>query len=362
MYSNFHIEFKIYKVTYPHNFEQKIGFNKIRNFISERCLSPLGLSHLENMQFSTNYDQINKNLLLTDEFIKIIENEDEFPINNFYDVRIAISRIKVIGSYLDQTELFDLRRSLDTINQIVRFFINNNDEEIKYPHLTELSQNVSVFPDLVYDIDKILDKFGRIKDNASPELMQIRRDLTATVNSISRNLNAILKSAQAEGYVDKDVSPTLRDGRLVIPVAPTFKRKIKGIVHDESASGKTVFIEPSQVVEANNKVRELENEERREIIRLLTNFTDKVRPYISEILDSYIYLGNIDFIRAKAHFSKSINAILPIFEDKQQAIWNHAIHPLLYISHKAQNKPVVPLDIDIDQDQRIVLISGPNAG
>ena len=211
-------------------------------------------------------------------------------------------------------------------------------------------------------IDTILDKFGKVKDSASPELQTIRREMTITMSNISRNLQSILRAAQSEGVVDKDVTPTMRDGRLMIPVAPAFKRKIKGIVHDESASGKTVFIEPESVVEANNRIRELEGEEKREIIRILTDFTNFVRPLVPDILQSYEFLADIDFIRAKALFAIEIQGIRPIVEDKQQLDWARAIHPLLYLSLKKQHKEVVPLDIELTAEKRLLIISGPNAG
>ena len=237
-----------------------------------------------------------------------------------------------------------------------------DDEDIKYPYLKALTKDIATFPQLISRIDSILDKFGRVKDNASPELLNIRRELSSTMSSISRSLNGILRSAQSEGYVDKDVAPTMRDGRLVIPVAPTFKRKIKGIVHDESASGKTVFIEPAEVVEANNRIRELENQERREVIRILTEFTNEVRPIADDIIYSYEFLADIDFIRAKAHLAILINGEMPVLVKNQKSYWTGAIHPLLYLSLKKQNKTVVPLDIELDNEKRIVLISGPNAG
>lgn len=219
-----------------------------------------------------------------------------------------------------------------------------------------------MFPQLITRINNILDKFGKIKDNASSELLRIRRELASTAGSISRSLNAILRNAQAEGYVDKDVTPTMRDGRLVIPVAPGLKRKIKGIVHDESSTGKTVFIEPAEVVEANNRIRELEGEERREIIRILTDFSIIIRPQVPAILQSYEFLAEIDFIRAKAHFSIQTNATKPSLEDKQILDWTMAIHPLLQLSLAKHNKKVVPLDIELTKNQRILIISGPNAG
>ena len=249
---------------------------------------------------------------------------------------------------------------METIRHIVGFFIN--EEESPYPHLQALAGNVVVFPPLLSRIDQIIDKFGHVKDNASTELSQIRRELNRTLSSISRSLNMILRNAQSEGIVDKEVSPTLREGRLVIPVIPAYKRRIKGIVHDESASGKTVYIEPAEVVEANNRIRELEGEERREIIRILTLFTDELRPHLAEIAHSYEFLADIDFIRAKALFAIEINALLPRFENCRQIEWYHAVHPLLFLSLKKQNKEVVPLDITLTPQQRILLISGPNAG
>lgn len=347
---------------YPQNFEQKIGFDQIRSLIKERCLGSLGMDYTDRMQFSTDYDAIRKQLHCTWEFVHIVEMADDFPVDFFFDVRPSLRRVRIEGTFLEESELFDLRRSLDTIQAIVRFLRPGEEEEIRYPYLYELSKEVEAFPQLVKRIDAILDKFGHIRDNASPELAHIRSSITSTLSSISRNLNAILRAAQSEGFVDKEVSPTMRDGRLVIPVAPSYKRKIKGIVHDESASGKTIFIEPAEVVEANNRVRELENEERREIVRILTAFTDELRPFIDEIIYSYEFLAEIDFIRAKALFAIETGGVLPTFENKRQIEWFHAVHPLLYLSLKRQGKTVVPLDLTLDEKNRILLISGPNAG
>ena len=312
------------------------------------------------MQFQTSFDTIDRLLHETEEFTHILQTEDNFPADYFFDIRSSLQRIRIEGTFLDETELFNLRRSLETIRHIVGFFIN--EEESPYPHLQALAGNVVVFPQLLSRIDQIIDKFGHVKDNASTELSQIRRELNRTLSSISRSLNMILRNAQSEGIVDKEVSPTLREGRLVIPVIPAYKRRIKGIVHDESASGKTVYIEPAEVVEANNRIRELEGEERREIIRILTLFTDELRPHLAEIAHSYEFLADIDFIRAKALFAIEINALLPHFENCRQIEWYHAIHPLLFLSLKKQNKQVVPLDIALTPQQRILLISGPNAG
>ena len=347
---------------YPQNFEQKTGFDKVRRLISDKCLSPLGQERVAEMEFSADYTTVIERLEQTDEFVRILHGEVEFPASFFFDVRYSLKRIRPEGTWLDEKELFDLKRSLQTINDIVRFFRTEEDEEIAYPALTALAGDILVFPQLIGKIDSILDKLGKVKDNASPTLAQIRKEISSTMSGISRSLQSILRNAQSEGVVDKDVTPTMRDGRLMIPVAPAFKRKIKGIVHDESASGKTVFIEPEVVVEANNRVRELEGDERREIMKILTEFTNIVRPMVPDILQSYEFMADIDFIRAKALFAEQVKGIKPVVENVQQVDWARAVHPLLYLSLQKQNKQVIPLDITLDEKKRILIISGPNAG
>lgn len=349
---------------YPQNFEQKIGFDQIRQLVKGKCLSTLGMERVDEMAFSDDYREIDRRLEQVMEFISILQGEDDFPSQYFFDVRPSLKRIRVEGLYMDESELFDLRRSLETIRDVVRFLRQTDDEEAHspYPALYELAGEVMVFPMLIARINDILDKFGKVKDNASPELLRIRRELAATTGSISRSLNSILRTAQAEGYVEKDVTPTMRDGRLVIPVAPGMKRKIRGIVHDESATGKTVFIEPAEVVEANNRIRELEGEERREIIRILTDFSSVVRPHVPALLQSYEFLAEVDFIRAKALWGMETGSGKPSLEERQVVDWFDAVHPLLQISLAKHGKKVVPLDIELTREQRILLISGPNAG
>jgi DNA mismatch repair protein MutS2 len=357
---------------YPANYENKIGFDEIRALLKERCLCTLGKEMVDNMAFSSDPDEINEWFEQVREFRRLQEEADDFPLQYFFDVRASVARIRLEGTHLEENELFDLRRSLDTICNIVNYLNRSDDGETNeegeteriypYPALHKLAADVLTFPQLVMRIDQILDKFGKIKDNASPELATIRRDLAKTEGGISRTLYSILRSAQSEGLVEKDVTPTLRDGRLVIPVAPGLKRKIKGIVHDESASGKTVFIEPTEVVEANNKIRELENDERREIIRILTDFAKLVRPYVPQILDSYKLLATIDLIRAKAELAKKTKALEPKVERFPHIDWISAIHPLLQLSLEKQGKKVVPLDIMLTKEKRILIISGPNAG
>ena len=349
---------------YHQNFEQKIGFDQIRQELKDKCLSTLGEERVNEMNFSDHFEKVDELLNQVAEFVRIIQEEDNFPDQFFFDVRPSLKRIRIEGMYMDEQELFDLRRSLETIRDIVRFLQRNDEEEsdCPYPSLKKLAGDITVFPQLITKIDGILNKYGKIKDNASTELSRIRRELANTMGSISRSLNSILRNAQSEGYVDKDVAPTMRDGRLVIPVAPGLKRKIKGIVHDESASGKTVFIEPAEVVEANNRIRELEGDERREIIRILTEFSNTLRPSIPEILQSYEFLAEIDFIRAKSHFAIQTNSIKPSLENEQLLDWTMAVHPLLQLSLAKHGKKVVPLDIELNLKQRILIISGPNAG
>ena len=364
---------------YPNNFEQKIGFDEIRSLLRERCLSTLGKEKVDEIAFSTELDVVNEWLAQIREFRRLQEEADDFPMQYFFDVRESIRRIRLQNTHLEENEVWDLRRSLQTIADIVKYLERGAEEtasgELRYPYpaLHRLTDDVMTFPAMIRRIDSILDKFGKIKDSASMTLAGIRNDLSKMEGSISRTLYTILHAAQKDGLVDKDVTPAVRDGRLVIPVSPGVKRKINGIVHDESATGKTVFIEPAEVVEANNKVRELEAAERREVIRILTVFTDEVRPHVSEILNSYDFLAQIDLIHAKTELAKLTKAFEPEVKAEPQLDWIQAIHPLLQLSLEKQGKKVVPLDIRLEGGNkkeegksknlgRLLIISGPNAG
>jgi len=364
---------------YPNNFEQKIGFDEIRSLLRERCLSTLGKEKVDEIAFSTELDVVNEWLAQIREFRRLQEEADDFPMQYFFDVRESIRRIRLENTHLEENEVWDLRRSLQTIADIVKYLERGAEEtasgELRYPYpaLHRLTDDVMTFPAMIRRIDSILDKFGKIKDSASMTLAGIRNDLSKMEGSISRTLYTILHAAQKDGLVDKDVTPAVRDGRLVIPVSPGVKRKINGIVHDESATGKTVFIEPAEVVEANNKVRELEAAERREVIRILTVFTDEVRPHVSEILNSYDFLAQIDLIHAKTELAKLTKAFEPEVKAEPQLDWIQAIHPLLQLSLEKQGKKVVPLDIRLEGGNkkeegksknlgRLLIISGPNAG
>ncbi len=362
---------------YPNNYEQKIGFDEIRTLLKERCLSGLGREKVDELSFSEDAKEVSIWLEQTREFRKLQAEADDFPLQYFFDVRESVARIRLAGTHFEENELFDLRRSLETITKIAAY-LNKSEEDDRdghdpvypYPALHELSKDVKTFPAMIRRIDSILDKFGRIKDGASMNLAGIRHELQKTEGSISRTLYTILHAAQRDGLVDKDAAPTMRDGRLMLPVAPGVKRRINGIVHDESATGKTVFIEPAEVVEANNRIRELEAEERREIIRILTVFSDEVRPHVKEILDSYQFLAMIDLIRAKAELANLMKAIEPEVASHPHIDWTRAAHPLLALSLEKQGKKVIPLEImltsqsDFSQKNcaRLLIISGPNAG
>ena len=342
---------------YPKNFESKIGFTEIRRLLRGECLSTLGSGKVDEIGFSDDAAEVNEWLRQVQEFRAIQEADEDFPLSYFFDLRAPVARVRPENTHLEASELFDLRRSLETIHDIVKFL-----EKDEYPALRRLTDGIATFPELIAHIDRILDKFGHVRDNASPELARIRQTLAKTENGISHTLHSILRAAQSEGIVEKDVSPTMRDGRLMIPVVPGQKRKIKGIVHDESASGRTVFIEPAEVVEANNKIRELKAEEFREIIVILTEITREIRPHIKEILESYQFLATIDLIRAKAELARQFKAIEPVVAKKPQIDWIHAIHPLLQQSLDRQGKKAVPLDIELSAEKHILIISGPNAG
>lgn len=353
---------------YPKNFEQKIGFSEVRDLLNARCLTTLGKALVEQMNFSTDAETINRHMEQIRELRHIRQGEEGLPLGTFFDIRESMKRLRLVGTYLEEEELFALQRTLQTIHALVKFLKAEEENEggltaYDYPALAALTEGVIPMPTVIQRIMQVLDKFGHIRDNASPELAAIRRELSRTQNSISGILNNILLSAQKEGLVEKDAAPTLRDGRLVLPVAPGVKRRIRGIVHDESASGRTVYIEPEEVVETNNRIRELKSEERHEVVRILRETADFVRPHCEEILFSLGFLAQIDFIQAKADLAESIKGMEPEVENHPYIDWIRAEHPLLKRSlEKHGDKPLVPLDIMLTPEKRILIISGPNAG
>lgn len=345
---------------YPETFESKLKFGKIRELLASHCLSILGKEWIDEMTFSVQFEQVQSWLEQTGEMLRIEMEGEEMPVSYFIDLRSPLKKIRVDGLFLEEQELFDLRRSLGTIRDIIRFI--NSKEIDDYPRLHELASRVKVYPAVTDRIDQILNKQGQIKDNASPELARLRREVIEKQQTVSKRMQTILKQARSEGLVDEDVSISIRDGRAVIPVISSYKRKLPGIVHDESATGKTTYIEPAAIVELNNEIRELSYAERREVMRILTEVSAFIRPYLDDLLYSYEFLGLIDFIRAKARFARRIEAILPELGNDTNMRWINARHPLLYLQNQALGKPVVPLNIEFAPDQRIILISGPNAG
>jgi DNA mismatch repair protein MutS2 len=344
----------------PENFEAKTGFLKIKQILHSLTLSPLGDGWVDAISFKSEFETIVTELNQTKEFVQILSSGEEFPQEAFYDMRETLQKISIEGMFIEESELFNLRRSLETIGKIVMFF--NEKEEEEYFYLKDLTKDVFTFRDIIRMIDRILDKFGHIKDDATPELKSIRQNIIGLQSNISKTISSIMRIAQENGFVEKETKPAIRDGRLVIPVNPSFKRKIRGIVHDESATGKTVYIEPEEAVEINNKIRELISEEKREIIKILTNISNELRPRIPEMLVSYDFLGQIDFIRAKALFALDTDCTLPKVISDTIIDWSWAKHPILFLNHRANGKEVVPLDISLDKTQRILVISGPNAG
>lgn len=354
---------------YPSDFEHKIDFHLLRDELTALCSFQIGAEEVERMSFSESYSDISFMLKQTQEMVNALSDASlNMPRTDMYDLRQSLKRIRVEGLFLDEQELYQLRRALDTVVQYAQFFLAL--DEHRFPLLSQIRVSddaesvisVNGFIKIVADIDSIIDKYGRLKDNASAELAQIRRNLLSAQGAASRALGNVLKRAQAEGWVDKDISPTMREGRLVIPVPPMNKRKIGGIVHDESATGKTVYIEPQEVVEANNRIRELESEEKRERIRILQEFTSSVRSCLPDIIESQHFLGRTDFLIAKARLALIENAIAPELTDQPCIDWREARHPVLEARLKKQEKQIVPLTIRLTSDQRILVISGPNAG
>ena len=347
---------------YPNNFEQKIGFTEIRTLLLAHCLSPLGHERVDKMEFLTVPQQIRTLHRQVQELQTIMAEQSELPEQDFHDLRTEVQRIRIDGTYLEEPGIWNLYRSLNTLHSWVELSRKEEEQQPLYPSLAALSTGVFTFYSVTKRAEQLLDKYGKIRDNASAELASIRTELRRAEGSVSHTLQSILRTAKAAGLVEKDVSPTLRDGRLVIPVSPAMKRKMRGIVHDESASGKTIFIEPAEVVEANNRIRELEANEKREVIRILREFTESLRPNIPELLRGFEFLADIEFIRAKALLGTQIRGISPHIADAPQLDWIMAKHPILELNLQRQHKKIIPLDIDLHRRQRILIISGPNAG
>lgn len=348
---------------YPENIEAKIDFTVIREELGRRCASSLGRECVDAMHFETDYELVQHMLQLTDQMLHAQSDPMlTFPRGDIHDMREAIARIRIEGLFLDEAELDALRKTLAYAAELEHFFAGL--DSTKYPLLKGLGdERFSGLGEIVREIDRVLDRYGKLADHASPELARIRRELVNLQGCVGRTLASILRQAKADGLVDADAAPTLREGRLVIPVPPGYKRKIGGIVHDESATGKTVYIEPQQVVDANNHIRELEGAERRERIRILQAITDMLRPNTDRILGSQQLLAKVDFLNAKVSLAQTLHAIRPELLNEPMLEWSDARHPVLLLHYIPQGKVVVPLSIRLRaQENHVLVISGPNAG
>jgi DNA mismatch repair protein MutS2 len=347
-------------MTYPETIEAKLGFDKIRDLLRDACVSPLGQDFVDKIRFSDNPQLIDKLLRQTAEFKQIVQYETDFPAGNFIDVRQHLARARVEGLALTAEEFFDLKLALRTIRDCLGFLARREKEA--YPFLTELAGPVAVDKALIDSLERVIDDRGQVRDTASPELAIIRRRLISEQSNLRKRLDSIIRNARQNGWIPDDLSLTVRGGRLVVPILAEHKRKIKGFVHDESATGQTVYLEPAEVFDANNEIRELEYEEKREIYRVLLALTATLRPHLDDLKRAVNFLAMIDYIRAKARLALQLGAVLPTVKPGPLVNWTQARHPLLSISLPKQGKAVVPLSVKLDENQRILIISGPNAG
>jgi DNA mismatch repair protein MutS2 len=345
---------------YPQNFEKKTGFDTIRNSLKMLCINIQAKENIDNIYFSTDFEEIVYQQNLADEMMKILLENTAVPLEILDDLRRSFADTHIAGTFLTENEVCAVKQTLENLAELIKFFLNKTTEF--FPNLVKISSEIQLFPKILTEINKILDKTGQIKDNASTELMQIRNSIFHTNSSVLRTLQSILNQAQTNGIVEKDATPALRNGRLVIPVASMNKRKIDGIIHDESATGKTAYIEPTAVVLLNNRLRELQNEEKREIARILIEFTNFIRPYYTDIQHNIKFIAKIDALCAIAKYSLKIKAVRPYLRNEPCIFWHDARHPLLQNLLEKQNKKIVPLTVSLDKNNHILIISGPNAG
>ena len=343
---------------YPENCLERLGFNEVKALIYKNCLSPMGQQMVSKMQVMTKYDQINKFLRQTSEFKSILENQEPLQINAFFDIKFLADKIRAEGSYLVEEELYQMYTSLQTVFSVIRFF---DERKEVYPNLEALFEHLPVEKNILKKIEQVLDPKGKIKPNASPALQQIIADIAKAEQEVRRKMDSIYKQAVGNNWV-ADGSLTIRDGRICIPILAENKRKLKGFIHDESASGQTVYMEPEEVFTLNNKLRDLEFDKRREIIKILIALTTELRPYTPLILSYHGFLTKLDFVRAKALFAIEVEADMPVLVKEAKTKLINARHPLLLLSFKEDKKTVVPLNMHINENLRILLVSGPNAG
>lgn len=370
---------------FPESFENKIGFDKIRQWVKDNCSGPLSVEEADKMAFSIDYSVVCRQLWETHEMLNIISNSLDLPLHDVADAAVSSHELRTEGSYLSPKRLYSLLKLLEQADEVRAFFAKysgngveedayssgtahnrypkrDKDENLSFPALSKIAAGLGSFPELIAAINSTVNKFGEVKDTASEALYELRRSLRSASGAMSKAMRRVLDRAISEGLIEKDTSASMRDGRLVIPVEASKKRLISGIMHDSSASGKTVFIEPLEVVEASNRIRELQMEEQLEIIEILKNLAGRLRPYAGQIYDCCRILARLDFIKAKALFAKDVDGRLPHIEKERLIEWYHAVHPQLKLALRKQGKEVVPLDLTLDDKHRILIISGPNAG
>lgn len=350
---------------YPKDFESKIGFDSIRARIIDKCSSRLAVEEADRMAFSTDYNQVIHSLRSVCEMMSIHSQGLPYPTPPTHDITPYLNEIRAHNSFMSAERLYRLMQMLQAFADIRTFFDDQRggDGDVSdFPNLEQDIEYLSQFPVLIRTIGNAINKFGEIKDNASPGLYEVRQSIKRAQGSAQRAMRKVMESAISAGIIDKDATPSMRDGRLVIPVAAGMKRQINGIVHDESATGKTVFIEPAEVVEAGNRLRELQLEEKREETLILMAIADEIRPEADSIAECCKVVAKLEFIAAKAFFAEDVNAVMPHIENKPEIEWYHAVHPTLLVSLREQGREVVPLNITLSPEKRILIISGPNAG
>lgn len=361
---------------YPTSFENKLGFDSIRETLKSNCLSPIGEHLVSEISFSSARDDIYLALKLCNEMLHVLNFEEGFPAQDYYDLIPELSRIATPGSYLEEDAIAELRLSLQTVDALIAFFTLR--QEICPGLYTQIAENITdpaalgIPARLVHHIEKILDERSQVRDNASPELGRLRKEKAYKLASVEHKIHHDLKVARQSGWTPEDAEVTIRNGRLVIPMMSAHKRKISGYVHDESATGQTVYVEPAAIFETNNEIREIEYAEKREIIKILIAFTDDLRPDTVNLISLYHFMGVMDFIRAKALFAREVSGVLPKIAGQSQGLrkvgnpsgfkWYQAIHPNLYLHFKKIKKTVIPLELELEGEERILIISGPNAG
>lgn len=343
---------------FPNQFESKLGFDQIRARLVNYCYGALGSQQVGAMQPSNLFESVQSLLLQTNEFKNLIEKGEDIPFRSYSDVNEFLNPIRVEGNFIEQDQFFEIIKVLQVLFSLKTFFEKNAEE---FPRLNDLSRLVSLPKSVLSSLESKFDDKGILKDNASPQLSILRKKIREEESRVKKIADQLFRDSNNNGWVPQGASLTIRDGRMVIPVLAEHKRKLKGFIADESATGQTVYIEPAETLEANNELRDLIHAERREVIKILIELTSMLRQHATALADSFQYVGVMDFHHAKAKFAIDIEASLPSLVNAPNLNWILARHPLLYLSLKGKRE-VVPLTIDLNEQERFLLVSGPNAG